>query len=168
VLAGTTVPIWQAGEVPVYTAKGTRIPNERPLPKPPAAMKESFRIIHEKHPFAKLRSLGSTYNCAGLVLAFRRTFIDDLTKVPTYLAEDGYEPLKSGAAACAGDVVVYRSDAGTVEHLGIILEAPTTGLEAASGPLIISKWGHFGEYIHKLMDKPEVLGSKIEIWTERV
>jgi hypothetical protein len=167
-LAGTSVPVWLAGEVPVYTAKGTRIPNERPLPKAPVAMKESHRIIHEQHPRAKLRSLGSTYNCAGLVLAFRRTFIDDFSSVLTYLAEDGYRPLKSDEQASAGDVVAYKSDADALEHLGIILEAPTTGLEAAAGPLIMSKWGHFGEYIHRLMDKPGSLGSKIQIWTERV
>lgn len=29
-LGDVPLPVWLAGEVPVYTAKGTRIPNERP------------------------------------------------------------------------------------------------------------------------------------------
>jgi hypothetical protein len=162
------LPIWLAGEIPVFTAKGTRIPNERPLPKSPSAMRASQRIMHERHPNATLRSLGSTYNCAGLVLAFRRTFIDAVANVPAYLKEDGYRLLKAEEPPWPGDVVVYKSDGGNVEHLGIILEVPTGRLEAAAGPLIMSKWGHFGEYIHRLMDKPASLGTAFEIWTERL
>lgn len=166
-LSGVPMPIWRAGEVPVFTAKGTRIPNERPLPKPPVAQREFHRIMGARHPHAKLRSHGSTYNCAGLVLAFRRTWIDDLANVPAYLTEDGYKLLGAGEATWPGDVVAYKSDAGRVEHLGIILEAPAAVLEAAAGPLVLSKWGQFGEYIHRLRDTPFAV-SMIEIWTERV
>ena len=167
-LAGTPLPIWLAGEIPVFTAKGTRIPNERPLPKSPVAMRESQRILLVQHPNARLRSLGSTYNCAGLVLASRRTFIVDFANVPAYLKEDGYRPLTAEEPPWPGDVVVYKSDGGSVEHLGIILEVPTGRLEAAAGPLIMSKWGHFGEYVHRLMDKPAPLGTLAEVWTERL
>ena len=166
-LGGMSMPIWLAGEIPVFTAEGTRIPNERPPARPPQVIRESHRLFREQHPAAKLRSVASTYNCAGMVLAFRRTWIEDLANVPKYLAEDGYKPLKPNESPAPGDVVVYRSDTGTVAHLGIVLEVPTTPIEAAAGPLIMSKWGQNGEYIHRVRDKPALLGSVVEVWTER-
>ncbi|HXK11465.1 MAG TPA: hypothetical protein VMT70_17605 [Vicinamibacteria bacterium] len=162
------MPIWLAREVPVYTVAGTRIPNERPPQKPPVAMREAHRLMREQHPQAELRSNGSTYNCAGLVLAFRRTWVEDLTNVPRYLAEDGYRRLRPDEPSCRGDVVLYKSDAGNVVHLGIVLEVPSDPLGAAAGPLVMSKWGFNGEYIHRVRDKPAILGANFEFWTERV
>jgi hypothetical protein len=161
--------IWGPYEIPVCTAKGTRIPNERPaVPKAPHIVRESSKLVQKSHPTAVPRSFGSTYNCAGLVLAFRRTFIDDLPGVPVWLAEDGYRLLPVGEPPCAGDVVVYKSATGGIEHLGIILErASDDALGAAAGHLIMSKWGFFGEYIHRVMDKPASLGRDVEYWTER-
>jgi hypothetical protein len=169
VLIGASPPIWGPNEVPVYTAKGTRIPNERPPAKPPGAMKESRRLVEDsQYASAELRSLGSTYNCAGLVLASRRTWIDDLPNLLVYLAEDGYRPLKASEKTWPGDVVVYFSNERKPEHVGVVVRVPTESLDAIGGPVIMSKWGFFGEYIHRVMDKPAYLGTSYEVWTERL
>lgn len=163
-----SVPIWAPNEVPVYTAQCTRIPNERPLPKSPQQMREAERLMHSQHPFAKLRSSSSIYNCAGLVLAFRRTWIEDMQSVPRWLTEDGYRQLPDGKSPHAGDVVLYRANDGAVAHVGIILEIPQHGaLDQAAGPLVLSKWGQYGEYVHRLLDLPP-LGAKVQYWSERV
>lgn len=168
-LIGGSPLIFGPNEVPVYTAKLTRIPNERPLAKPPNIMKESRRLIMDsQYASAELRSLGSTYNCAGLVLASRRTWIDDLANLLVYLTEDGYKPVKASEKTFPGDVVVYFSAERKPEHVGVVVRVPTEGLDAIAGPWVMSKWGFSGEYIHRVMDKPAYLGASFEVWTERL
>lgn len=152
----------------MYTAKGTKIPNERPLPKTPDEMAQAAKLWKRQCPDAVLRSSASTYNCVGMVLAFRRTSIVETDALPKYLSEDGYRRLVDPPEPpMRGDVVIYR-DQGSITHVGIVLHVPPVDVSGRINPMILSKWGSAGEYIHKLMDVPKVYGAEVEYWTERV
>lgn len=84
------------------------------------------------------------YNCHGLTFASRRTQIDDPAAIRLILDDDNYEEV-SKKDVLPGDIILYCSPNGDIEHSGIVVGAPTDRLEQ---PRIVSKWGIGPEFVH--------------------
>jgi hypothetical protein len=112
--------------------------------------------IPKLHPSAIQRTGSSAlYNCHGLTFASRRTRVFDTQEVHRILSDDKWLELVIEDVR-AGDIVVYYSEEGEANHSGIILECDAE----FRLPIVCSKWGHAGEYIHRLSDVPSVYGPQ--------
>ena len=118
------------------------------------------RDIASSYPNAQPRTLPSaTYNCHGLTFASRRTRVIKSAALAVILHDDEYHEVQLSAAK-AGDIVVYYSDTGDPNHSGIIVEAgPPLAV-----PIVCSKWGHAGEFVHGLLDCPPIYGPITRIF----
>ncbi len=78
-------------------------------------------------------------NCHGWVFTGGRYAIhpDDME---TILADNGYQRVETPRK---GDLILYRSEQGSILHTGIVLEVVSENLV-----LIESKWGPLGRYLH--------------------
>jgi hypothetical protein len=123
--------------------------------------------MKQSHPDALLRSITATYNCVGLVVASRRTWVDT-EHLLTILIEDGSRRLRGPEEARVGDVVVYRDEAGDVSHVGMVSQKKIADPRSDADFLqVLSKWGADGEYFHDATDVPYLLGRPAEYWTDR-
>lgn len=145
-----------------------KVPNELTPELLPPVRDASLALWKRERPNARLRSITGTYNCIGMVVASRRTWVEPehLLRV---LQEDGYIKLAGEAEARVGDVVAYRDDANEVCHAGIVWrknlydpQNPTRDTLA-----VLSKWGREGEYEHEAADLPYLCGKPAEYWTDR-
>lgn len=102
------------------------------------------------------------YNCIAFVFSDERIWMDP-DDVDIILKEDKlyYEEIKerlaplSLEAVAKNDIAVYRNRRGDVTHAGIV-----DRIDASSSiPLIRSKWGACGEFIHQHASVPEGYGS---------
>jgi hypothetical protein len=105
-------------------------------------------------PYAIRRTgMSALYNCHGLTFACRRTRIEDSAEIQRILSDDAWTEIDI-RNTLPGDIVVYFSEDGDANHSGLVVEIePSLGL-----PRIISKWGHAGEFIHRLSDCPQMYG----------
>ncbi len=94
----------------------------------------------------------ATYNCHGLTFASRRTQILDPAEVRRILVEDGYQRIGDVRAVLPGDVAIYVSQDGDIEHSGVVV-ALEPGMLVAT-PVIVSKWGAAHEVIHRFNYSP--------------
>jgi hypothetical protein len=83
-------------------------------------------------------------NCHGWVFTGGRYCLHP-DSVPQILEDNGYEEVSQPQT---GDVVVYATGTGRIEHTGIVRVAQD-GLT-----LIESKWGVLGNYLHRPEDQP--------------
>ena len=103
------------------------------------------------HPASVLRSSETPrYNCHGMVFASRRTNITKHQQVFRILAEDDYR-LVDESDLIPGDVAVYLSELGEVEHSAIVTSVGDGVLRDVT---VVSKWGCYGEYLHPLRACP--------------
>jgi hypothetical protein len=108
------------------------------------------RDIGRRYPNVRQRTEQSAlYNCHGLTFASRRTRIETSRDIQTILDDDEYQEIAI-ADVLPGDVVIYYSERGEPNHSGIVVEAGGQLLV----PLVCSKWGSAGEFIHALQDCP--------------
>src|SRR5437879_8968690 len=107
-------------ELLLETRTKGKINNEMRPELNPVTRAASVDLWKRERPNARLRSITGTYNCIGLIVASRRTWVDpgDLLRV---LKEDGYRKLPGEAEAEFGDIVVHRDHAGEVCHAGIVI-----------------------------------------------
>jgi hypothetical protein len=154
-------------ELPLATRTGDQIPNEQRMARAPASMNAAKDIVLQAHPEARARSLGSVYNCMGMVFGSRRTWIEPehLTMI---LIDDDYRQVIDESSIQPGDVVVYRDDDGQVSHVGIVAVVKTNVSEAEWEVLVLSQWGQDGEYFHLAKDVNPLLGKPAEYWTDRI
>jgi len=137
------------------------------MERPVVALRVAVDLIHELFPESRLRSITGTYNCVGLVVASRWTWVDPehLVKI---LTDDGYRQLQRPEDAEAGDVVVYHDPDGHPCHVGVVV---TKNLAVAGESrdllTVVSKWGADGEYVHDLTKLPLLLGQPAQYWTDR-
>jgi hypothetical protein len=101
------------------------------------------------------------YNCHGLTFASRRTKIINPAEVQKIIADDLYTEVPLDKVK-PGDVVIYYSDRGDANHSGFVV----SGISSKEGehlfvPMICSKWGSGGEFIHALTDCPKIYGPVI-------
>jgi hypothetical protein len=135
--------------------------------RPRAALQASVELFQRLFPEARLRSLTAIYNCIGLIVASRRTWVDpeDLIRV---LREDGYWRLNKAEEAEPGDVVAYHDEHGEVCHAAIIVQKNLlVSTEQRDLFTVLSKWGADGEYVHEMTRLPAYLGKPSQFWTDR-
>jgi hypothetical protein len=122
------------------------------------------RQIGKSHPLAQPRTAPSAvYNCHGLVFASSRTRIEASAGIRKILDDDKYEevPLKD---VLPGDVVIYYSDTGDPNHSGVVVQFGN-GLVV---PVIYSKWGNAGEFVHALRECPPMYGPQVHFFRCRL
>ena len=92
------------------------------------------------------------YNCHGLTFLSRRANLLEDDEIQRVLDDDGYSEV-TPAELLAGDVALYWHR-GKIAHSGIILR-PRVGypglpppMDSQESPLVLSKWGRQGEFIH--------------------
>jgi hypothetical protein len=137
----------------LQTARGTSIDNERTneVTRWDIGSDDEMR---KKYGFgAQQRSgIDPLYNCHGLTFASRRTRVPDASSVRTMIDEDGYQEIDRNRVL-EGDVVVYYSSDGDLEHSGIIVCWPQ-GQPLQQQCRVVSKWGRGSEMIHLLQACP--------------
>ncbi len=92
-----------------------------------------------------------TYNCHGLTFAGRRTQITSSAEIRKILDDDDYERI-GFERVLAGDVVIYVSVNGDIEHSGVIVS--TDPNIVGGGIKVLSKWGKAHEVVHFLRSCP--------------
>ena len=93
------------------------------------------------------------YNCHGMVFACRRTRIEKMAAINLILKDDNYVEIPM-TNVLPGDIVIYYSEKGDPNHSGVVLEYNSSIIV----PIILSKWGNAGEWIHPLRDCPNLYG----------
>jgi hypothetical protein len=81
------------------------------------------------------------FNCHGWVFTGGRFWVPSAA-IDAILAENGYAVTPAPAA---GDVVIYRDDAGRVTHTAVVRAVADDGTVLAEG-----KWGAMGVYLHEV------------------
>lgn len=114
------------------------------------------RDIGRQHPAAKPRTAPSAkYNCHGLTFASRRTSIEKSAGIRAILSDDTYEEVAL-KDVLPGDIVIYRSETGDLNHSGVVVECGNHLVV----PIVCSKWGSAGEFVHGLNDRPSLYGPQ--------
>lgn len=152
--------------IPLATRDGWQIPNERHDAAPAHLAKIRVEQHMRGHPSLQLRSRSTSYNCVGMVFASRRTCVEPEC-VPEILRRDGYRRITI-ALARRGDIVLYRTPDGEVQHVGLLLERTPDLSTGATQVGVLSQWGFGGEFIHDLRDVPPLFGDPTEAWTDRI
>jgi len=98
-----------------------------------------------RHQIIRLAPPSTVCNCHGWIYTGGRFAIQSRF-IPDLLADNGYEEV---AQPRANDLVIYRGDAGTVEHTGLVRMVGQDGLV-----LVESKWGPLGVYLHPVASPP--------------
>jgi hypothetical protein len=147
------------------TRQGNHIRNVRKLERHPDAMAAAVRIMEGAYVGAHCVSATAVYNCAGLVFGSRRTWVDP-DVVDWVLREDGFDRLPDHAKWDVGDIVVYRK--GTeVSHVGVIRSIQRRVADAETEVIVVSAWGNDGEYVHPWQVVSPLLGTPVEVWSQR-
>ena len=84
------------------------------------------------------------YNCHGLTFASKRTSIHETASLRTILNDDGYTEIQRDNIL-PGDIALYLTDTGDIEHSGIVITEPD---QQFGVPKVVSKWGRYKEAIH--------------------
>lgn len=104
-----------------------------------------FAGLLRRFPLATSRSNPTpVYNCHGLVFASRRTGISNAEEIKKIIKDDKYNEI-SPVDLLPGDIVLYYSQNGDIEHSGVVVSKPDINLHL---PFVCSKWGKYGEMIH--------------------
>jgi len=121
----------------------------------------SSRALPGKYPRAKFKPNNNPrYNCHGLTFASRRTRVLAGTTVQSILVDDHYVEIEK-KDLFPGDIVIYRSYDGEIDHSGVVLDSNQGSLD---GPLILSKWGAGPEVIHWVNNVPSIYGTQISYY----
>lgn len=157
--------VLEDGELALHTRAGRQIPNRSGRDDQPALTAEITRILRDRHGLPAPRSVTASYNCVGLVFACRRTHIHT-DQIRSILAEDGYRQISINETQI-GDIVIYK-DGAEDSHVGIIQRKNLVTDEDQSGIVVLSKWGQFGEFSHRLNQVPVDYGQDVQYWTDRI
>src|SRR5947209_3011380 len=110
--------------------------------------------IPTKYPGVRQRTdMSVNYNCHGLTFASRRSRVTDTPDIYRILADDRWIEVTAITTLMGGDVVIYFDDDGDANHSGIVI-----AYEPGTSPVICSKWGNCGEYVHLVSDHPPFYG----------
>jgi len=135
------------------SARGNPIENEQSGDALEAAAVAALDAKWAGHRGARCAPTGR-YNCHGMTFAGRRTGIWEPLVVRQILADDGYEEVRP-SEVMPGDIILYFTANGDVEHSGVVLELPSF----LGYPLVCSKWGCFRELVHWAHQCPYSLES---------
>jgi hypothetical protein len=84
------------------------------------------------------------FNCHGLTFASRRTAVLNDREINQILAEDDYQVV-AVADVLPGDVALYFSPIGTIDHSAVVASIPAPPLYI---PFVFSKWGAHGPEVY--------------------
>ena len=122
------------------------------------------RDLPKQYPLAKPRTgMSAEYNCHGLTFASRRTHIIDWGELLKIIDDDNYEEIPLDEVK-AGDIVIYLRD-GDANHSGIIVDYTHN---VTLLPMVCSKWGIGGEFIHALLMRPLAYGPDYKFFRCRL
>jgi hypothetical protein len=148
------------------TRKGNNIPNEVGFVLTPLRVQQAREQIRDIYPtsrfFEERKGPTGAYNCHGLTFINRRAWIVSGDAIQMILVDDQYQSLPVEQAT-AGDVVIYRDRDGDIEHSGVVIYRETSG--SLTAPIVLSKWGMAGEYLHRFNNCPFGAGG-ITFWRE--
>jgi hypothetical protein len=134
----------------VQTRLGNDIPN-RQSHEYSSFEERQFFDLESKHPKAEPRTPPNPiYNCHGLTFASNRTGIDESAILQFVLNDDGYKEVNRDQVL-PGDIILYFTEGGDVEHSGIVVSKPDDFLMI---PRVVSKWGKYKEFTHLANDCP--------------
>lgn len=135
-------------KITVHTRLGNRLKNEQVWDD----LSQSYKSFALKM-FAKylkdvytkpINTESQIYNCHGLTFGSRRTRLFEVDKI---LKEDSYKRIDKDEVH-EGDVAIYIREEGVV-HSGIVIGVIHGNKLLSQMPLILSKWGVYGEYVHR-------------------
>ncbi len=113
--------------------------------------KSMFPDLQKKYPKITLRGMPNPlYNCHGLTFASRRTAIYESEELWKIIKDDDYQEI-GNKDVLPGDIVLYFSDDGDIEHSGIVVSEPDPTFKI---PQVLSKWGKYSEIIHRANNCP--------------
>lgn len=151
-------------ELDLETNKGRNIPNSLQRVEVPAhdiaSLKKKYKTAY---PDIEIRNeVGShLYNCHGMTFASRRTRIVNPGIVDAILVDDEYKRIPP-ERALAGDIVIYRNMPNNqIDHTATVV-APG----ALRTVLVVSKWAHAFEVIHRAGDCPWAIHETDEVAIE--
>lgn len=140
----------------LQTKNGRNIPNVQSHETSPFERNQYSRF-ERNFTSVKFRSNPNpAYNCHGLTFASRRTAITDNPSLYHILEDDRYEEIQKDNVL-PGDVILYFSDNGDIEHSGIVVSEPDRYLKI---PDVVSKWGRYKEVIHPANNCPYTYNVK--------
>jgi hypothetical protein len=124
--------------VPLFTRPVDELPADK--------VKQVERWMTAAHPQSIIRTAEAdqSYNCHGWVFTNGGFWVRN-ESVDIILADNGYEVVEKPKA---GDVVVYRDAEGHVTHTGRVR------LMSDGTPIVESKWGHMGRFLHPAAEQP--------------
>ena len=141
------------------TSKRTGIPNKQVGEISPVEMNINKTIPRRFPNIVQRTEMSPLYNCHGLTFASRRTRLTDGPSVRRILSDDEWKEVEV-SDLLAGDIVIYYSEDGDPNHSGIFAY-----FDALKVPVICSKWGTAGEFVHQLNDIPgEVYGPTTKFY----
>lgn len=162
---------------PIYARSGWEIPQPNPNDIEAAQKSQTLDLVRirtkslirdmtrNRSRNLEIRSFSPyMYNCAGMIFANRRAWID-IGQIYDILREDGYNeiPLEQ---LNLGDVVLYTFD-NHPSHIGLV-----TIVHSRIGQIlnirVLSKWGKDGEIEHHYEDVPSHCGKPDSYWSEKV
>jgi len=152
----------------LFTKKGSHIRNVQRREQLPERLQAVKTEMERIFPEALLRTVTGTYNCMGMVFASRRTWVEtDSDVLNLILEDDGYRKVEDVKTLFVGDIVVYRSEDGEPQHVGIVIEK-TPQISSGNFEIkVLSKWGNDGECIHELNYIPSQCGIPTDFYTDR-
>lgn len=132
-------------EIRLETGKGRSIPNSQSHEISRSELGH-FAQFEQKYLQVTFRTPPNPiYNCHGLTFASSRTSITESAALHTILGDDGYTEVHVDEAL-PGDVVLYHTETGDIEHSAIVVSVePQNALRV---PLVVSKWGKYREVVH--------------------
>ena len=142
--------------IALQTRKSTDIPNSQITNIAEKDIEQQMLKLKQKYLGVTLRpnTISGIYNCHGMTFASRRTGINTIQW--NILKEDNYIIIKD-SPILPGDIVLYISESGEIEHSGMVLSVSDNKL--LSSIFVLSKWGDGSEVIHGLYICPYELSN---------
>jgi hypothetical protein len=129
-------------------------------------VEQEAREVTARLPHGSFEKIGpptGRFNCHGLVFGARRTTINGVfpQDVDDLLRRDKFTQIDERSSQ-VGDVVVYRSMGGQIDHTGFVVQVDAVGRQPVHW--VWSKWGSLGEYRHRVRNCPYAKDCMVEYW----
>lgn len=154
--------------IDLATKQGRWIKNVRKMERSPQSMQVAEQYMHKNCPDIETRSLSSSYNCVGMVVASRRVVVEP-DELPKILSDDEYRLVRERSKLKVGDLVIYKKSrtSNEIDHIGVIIGLEKFPQTAEIKIRVLSQWGFDGEYIHDELNVPSLYGKHLEYYSER-
>lgn len=137
------VELVELTSISAYTDQGQRIPLFKAASDSAESISgdQGLPVMDSPLPYRAIRmsEADTISNCTGWVFTGAHAWIQ-CRNVQAILDDNGYQPVKS---VQAGDLIIYRDESNEISHAGCVIALLDDGR-----PLIQSKWGHQGVFVH--------------------